>query len=133
MANDPLDFSNITGRVVSWVSNPSGSGYIHPNSLSEFNKDGAIGSREAWAKWGKVKLAEEAGGFICKACGLEGTSKTIHAHHVHPIATGGSFYKHNLILLCVPCHIAVHRIFGLEAPEMPLASVLEMIRESRNI
>ena len=54
--------------------------------------------------------------LVCRNCGKEGDSSEIEAHHIIPVCVGGSNEDENLVLLCKSCHVAVHRLFGDEAP-----------------
>ena len=50
-------------------------------------------------------------GFRCRRCGLPGQ---LDAHHVRPVAAGGSDELANLLTLCVRCHIAHHQADPLD-------------------
>lgn len=49
--------------------------------------------------------------YTCQNCGQEGGphgSQELHAHHIVPVASGGSHNTSNLIAMCARCHKAIH-------------------------
>ncbi len=57
----------------------------------------------------------ERDGPLCRFPGCRRLGEEIH--HVIPTALGGSNRLDNLVLLCNPCHRAVHRLVQIPAPD----------------
>ena len=45
----------------------------------------------------------------CAKCGKARDPMFLYCHHVIEISRGGSFHPRNIILICKPCHIHLHR------------------------
>lgn len=64
------------------------------------------------ADWGVRRIAAfKRDDWTCQSCGIEGgtkTSRELHAHHITPLADGGSDDLENLLTLCKRCHRRLH-------------------------
>jgi predicted HNH restriction endonuclease len=72
-------------------------------------------------KWSTVRDAKEDvrrrfGRVQCEACGWAphpdlGWDDMLHAHHMEPIAYGGSDSLENVVVLCPTCHALAHNVW----------------------
>ena len=68
------------------------------------------GWRKSWW-WRKLaRMVKRVTQWRCEQCGIRQSSRApLHAHHITPIAAGGSIWDpDNIFVLCEPCHVRAH-------------------------
>ena len=46
---------------------------------------------------------------VCGVCGCTIDIVTADPHHIIPVCQGGSTNRENLLMVCRPCHIGLHK------------------------
>ena len=65
--------------------------------------------------WDRMAVnAKKKAGWRCESCERPGK---LEAHHVRPIRDGGKHVLSNVRVLCVACHVALHRRERPRTPE----------------